>query len=34
MLSGNTDCYQPIEKKLEITRPDGSIHLQKIRQAA
>jgi DNA repair photolyase len=20
MLSGNTDCYQPIEKKLEITR--------------
>ena len=20
MLSGNTDCYQPVERKLEITR--------------
>lgn len=20
MLSGNTDCYQPLEKKLELTR--------------
>ena len=20
MLSGNTDCYQPIERKLKITR--------------
>lgn len=28
MLSGNTDCYQPLEKKLEITRKVLSIFLK------
>ena len=28
MLSGNTDCYQPIEKKLEITRKMLSVFLK------